>query len=99
MTETTELTEAERARLREIAAMIVPASEEFAMPGADDPDIFAGIIADSEARISEMKASAMAEVDMIAKDTAEALVETLVGSAKKADVAKAVDGVLAERKS
>ncbi len=58
-----------------------------------------GKMTEAEARIAETKASAMAEVDLIAKDTAEALVEALVGSAKKADVAKAVDGVLAERKS
>ncbi len=56
-------------------------------------------MAEAEARIAETKASAMAEVDVIAKDTAEALVETLVGSAKKAEIAKAVDGVLGERKS
>ena len=30
---------------------------------------------------------------------AEALVETLVGSASKADISKVVDGVMAERKS
>ncbi len=56
-------------------------------------------MAEAEARIAETKASAMAEVDVIAKDTAEALVETLVGSAKKAEIAKAVDSVLGERKS
>lgn len=53
---------------------------------------------EAEARISELKAGAMAEVDVIAKEAAEALVEALIGPAGKAEVAKAVDGVLAERK-
>lgn len=56
-------------------------------------------MADAEARISELKATAMAEVDTIAKDTAEALVDVLIGSASRADVSKAVDGVLSGRKN
>ena len=83
MTETTELSEAERARLREIAAMIVPASEEFAMPGADDPDIFAGIVADAEARISETRA-AMAAVDALGDLDAAAMGAALQKAAPEA---------------
>jgi hypothetical protein len=40
-----ELTPAQRDDLREIAGMIVPASVEFAVPGADDPAIQADILA------------------------------------------------------
>ena len=56
-------------------------------------------MADAETRIDGRRSEAMADVDVIAKETAGALVEMLIGSAGKADVAKAVDAVLAERKS
>lgn len=38
------LTQDEQNRLREIAAMIIPASEAYGVPGADDPAIFAEIV-------------------------------------------------------
>ncbi len=38
------LTEAETGDFRTLAAMIVPASEKYKVPGADDPVIFADIV-------------------------------------------------------
>ncbi len=40
-----QLTRAQRNDLRTIAAMIVPASDEYKVPGADDPAIQADILA------------------------------------------------------
>ena len=40
-----ELTPAQRADLRTVAAMIIPASEEYKVPGADDPAIQADMLA------------------------------------------------------
>jgi hypothetical protein len=40
-----ELTAAQRADLRAVAAMIVPASDEYKVPGADDPAIQADMLA------------------------------------------------------
>lgn len=40
----TELTQAQRDDLRTIAAMIIPASDEYNVPGADDPAIQADIL-------------------------------------------------------
>jgi len=39
------LTQAETRDLQRVAAMMVPASTEFGVPGADDPAIFADIVA------------------------------------------------------
>jgi len=45
MSATNELTPAQRDDLRTVAAMIVPASDEYKVPGADDPAIQADILA------------------------------------------------------
>jgi hypothetical protein len=45
MSAANELTSAQRDDLRTIAAMIVPASEEYRVPGADDPAIQADLLA------------------------------------------------------
>lgn len=45
MSEDKQLTGAQRDDLRTIAAMIVPASDEYQVPGADDPAIQADILA------------------------------------------------------
>lgn len=45
MSEDKQLTGAQRDHLRTIAAMIVPASDEYQVPGADDPAIQADILA------------------------------------------------------
>jgi hypothetical protein len=45
MSEATELTAAQRNDLRTIAAMIVPASDEYKVPGADDAAIQADMLA------------------------------------------------------
>lgn len=51
----------------------------------------------AEARITEVKAAALADIDAIAKDAAEAMVETLIGEkARQADVTKAVKAAMAE---
>ena len=44
MSETNELTSAHRGDLRTIAAMIIPASDEYKVPGADDAAIQADIL-------------------------------------------------------
>lgn len=45
MSASTELTPAQRDDLRTIAAMIIPASDEYKVPGADDPAVQADILA------------------------------------------------------
>ena len=45
MSAANELTSAQRDDLRNLAAMIIPASEEYKVPGADDPAIQADILA------------------------------------------------------
>src|SRR3954469_16663775 len=45
MSATNELTSAQRDDLRSVAAMIVPASDEYKVPGADDPAIQADMLA------------------------------------------------------
>ena len=45
MSESYQLTRAQRDDLRTIAAMIVPASDEYKVPGADDPAIQADMLA------------------------------------------------------
>jgi F-type H+-transporting ATPase subunit b len=54
---------------------------------------------EAEARIAEVKNRALAEVDTIARDTAEAIVEALLGpgSARQSEVAAAVEAVSASR--
>lgn len=50
-------------------------------------------LADAEARIATVRASAMKDVGAIAEETATAIVQSLVGSADKAAVASAVKSV------
>src|SRR5437016_11508312 len=45
MSAANELTTAQRDDLRTVAAMIIPASDEYKVPGADDPAIQADIVA------------------------------------------------------
>ncbi len=45
MSDASELTRAERNDLRTVAAMIIPASDEYKVPGADDPAIQADMLA------------------------------------------------------
>jgi len=45
MSATNELTSAQRDDLRTVAAMIVPASDEYKVPGADDPAVQADMLA------------------------------------------------------
>jgi hypothetical protein len=45
MSDSNELTRVQHADLRAIAAMIIPASDEYKVPGADDPAIQADIVA------------------------------------------------------
>ena len=45
MSATNELTSAQRDDLRIVAAMIVPASDEYKVPGADDPTVQADMLA------------------------------------------------------
>ena len=83
MTDITTLSEPERERLRRIAAMIVPASAEFAMPGADDPAIFAEIVTDAEAKIAGTRA-AIAAVDALGDLDAAAMGAALQKTAPEA---------------
>lgn len=73
----------EQDRLREIVAMIVPASAHYGVPGADDPAIFAGIVEAAEARITETRA-AIAAVDALGDLAAAALGTALQKSAPEA---------------
>lgn len=53
-------------------------------------------VASAEARISEVKQAALGEVDAIARDAAEAMVEVLIGAgASSKEIAGAVDKALA----
>ena len=83
MTDITTLSEPERERLRRIAAMIVPASAEFAMPGADDDAIFAEIVTDAEAKTAETRA-AIAAVDALGDLDAAAMGAALQKTAPEA---------------
>jgi F-type H+-transporting ATPase subunit b len=75
--------------------------EAKAVIDADRKRIEAGLkdkLDQADARINEVKAQALAGVDAIAKDAAEAIVETLIGAGvPQADVARAVDQALAGR--
>lgn len=52
----------------------------------------------AEARIAEVKTQALTEVDTIAKDAAEAMVQTLIGGeVGQSEVAKAVETAMSER--
>jgi F-type H+-transporting ATPase subunit b len=55
-------------------------------------------LAAAEGEIAKVKASALSEVDSIARDAVEAMVEALVGTkAGKAEIASAVQAAMAER--
>jgi len=61
-----------------------------------------GKLGAAETRIGEVKARALAEVDAIARDAAEAIVDTLIGAAEgqsiaPAEIARAVEAVQAGR--
>jgi F-type H+-transporting ATPase subunit b len=51
----------------------------------------------ADARINEEKTQALAEVDAIAREATEAMVEVLIGESGGADVAPAVEAAMAER--
>ncbi|HUB10817.1 MAG TPA: hypothetical protein VMB34_02585 [Acetobacteraceae bacterium] len=55
------LSDAERAHLRRIAGTMIPASEEYGVPGADDPLIFADIIRSLGRDLGDVR-SALAEL-------------------------------------
>lgn len=61
--------EAEQAALAAIVGQIIPASQEFDVPGADDPEILADILI-SGAHLRDRLAVALAEVDLEARDRA-----------------------------
>ena len=82
MSENNQLTAAERADLRTIAAMIVPASDEYKVPGADDPAIQADMLA-TLGRDSALVAQAL---DLLAKLAGKPLAE--LGEAKRDAVAE-----------
>ena len=51
------LSDAESRDLRRIAGMMIPASEEFGVPGADDPLIFADILKSLGRDLAEVRAA------------------------------------------
>ncbi len=57
----------ERRALAALAAMIVPASDEYGVPGADDPAIVDNILADASRRPEQLTA-ALAALDALARD-------------------------------
>ena len=71
MTAANELTAAHRNDLRTVAAMIIPASDEYKVPGADDPAIQADILA-TLGRDTDM---AKAALDHLARLAGKALAE------------------------
>jgi hypothetical protein len=68
-----DLSPAERQDLRQIAGLMIPPSEEFAVPGADDMEIFADIlrslgrdlgdVREALARLATLAGGAFAELD------------------------------------
>lgn len=83
MTDTASLSGPEQDRLREIVAMIIPASSEFDVPGADDPAIFAEILVEAQTAVQETRA-AIAVVDALGDLDAAALGAALQKTAPQA---------------
>lgn len=83
MTDTVSLSGSEKDRLREIVAMIIPASGEFDVPGADDPAIFADILVEAQTAVHETRA-AIAAVDALDSLDAAALGAALQKTAPEA---------------
>ncbi len=71
MTASIELTRAQRNDLRTIAAMIIPASDEYKVPGADDP----AIQADMLATLGRDTAQVMQALDHLARLAGQPLAE------------------------
>jgi hypothetical protein len=92
MSAANELTPAQRDDLRTVAAMIIPASEEYQVPGADDP----AIQADMLATLGRDTALVRQALDDLARLAGKPLAE--LDAAKRDAVAKefrATDGVAA----
>lgn len=51
------LTPEEQADLRTLAALIIPASKKFSVPGADDPIVFADIVASMRHELNDIRAT------------------------------------------
>jgi hypothetical protein len=75
------LSPSERRDLYRIAGIMIPASEEFGVPGADDPAIFADILRslgrdldDVRAALAQIAASAGGDFTTVDEQRAEALV-------------------------
>ena len=71
MSATNELTSTQRDDLRTVAAMIVPASDEYKVPGADDP----AIQADMLATLGRDTAQVMQALDHLARLAGQPLAE------------------------
>ncbi|GIQ73637.1 hypothetical protein [Bradyrhizobium sp. RD5-C2] len=79
MSENKQLTAAQRADLRTVAAMIVPASEEYKVPGADDAVIQAdmlatlgrdtALVAQALDHLAQLAGKPLAELDEARRDT------------------------------
>lgn len=69
MTDTADpFTEDEKRALAALAGMIVPASDKYGVPGADDPAIVAGILSDAARRPARLSA-ALSALDGLARET------------------------------
>ncbi|ERF80600.1 hypothetical protein NS115_24870 [Paenibacillus jamilae] len=78
MSEATQLTAAQRADLRTVAAMIVPESAEYRVPGADDPAIQAdmlatlgrdtALVAQALDHLGKLAGQPLAELDEVRRD-------------------------------
>ncbi|WFU15289.1 hypothetical protein [Bradyrhizobium sp. CB3481] len=82
MSTSNELTAAQRSDLRTIAAMIVPASDEYKVPGADDP----AIQADMLATLGRDTLLVRAALDRLARLAGKSLAE--LDAARRDEVAK-----------
>src|ERR1044072_5119441 len=91
MSAANELTTAQRNDLRTVAAMIIPASDEYKVPGADDPAIQAdmlGTLARDTAQVAQaldhlarLAGQPLAELDPAKRDAVAAEFRTAGGAA------------------
>lgn len=85
MTDALPFTEQERRTLTALAGLIVPASEEFGVPGADDPAVVEGILTDASRRPEQLSA-ALAALDASAQESSGAAFADLDDAARQTAV-------------
>jgi hypothetical protein len=76
-----EFTESEKRTLSALVEAIIPASDEYAVPGASDPSIFADILSDSAPHHATI-ARALSALDALAQQEHSAAFADLDGAAR-----------------